>query len=147
MQSQEKKPTRNSIATMGTLSGLVTILRKLGSVIPKARKATPRIRIARANRGDQTQYISFQRNAAKKRMKIRVNSTGGLQSQSTADLKICIARPPGSAGTLSERTRDAPVLADAPEVHRHQHRRHQRDSHAMEDVETQQGRGAHESSG
>src|SRR5687768_2843172 len=38
----------------------------------------------------------------------------------------------------SHRTADAAVLADAPEVHRHQERQHQGESHAVEHIEAEQ---------
>ena len=40
MLSHRKKPTRNSMATIGTLSGFLTMSAKFGSSMETARKAT-----------------------------------------------------------------------------------------------------------
>ncbi len=53
MLSQRKKPTRKSMATMGTLSAFLTMRAKLGSRIDTSRKSTPRAPIESATLGFQ----------------------------------------------------------------------------------------------
>src|SRR5262245_59429741 len=127
------------MATMGMLSGFFTMRAKSGSSMETPTKMAARVNSTAATRGRQTARVLM---ATKKTMATRVMKMGGLVRKLTTSLR---AFTTAMASSLPlQGPRDAAVLAHAPEVHHHQDARHQGDAHAVQDVEAQQGRPAHE---
>ena len=80
MESQTKKPTRNTIITMGTLSGLVTMTRKVRVEHGETREAVPMTSMAQPpalvhRRFDQTSQAN--------NTKERVNDHWGYERKLT----------------------------------------------------------------
>src|SRR5206468_6193 len=75
---------------------------------------------------------------AMKAATVMTKNRGGAESQLTVFLIASII--------ASDRAGDAAVLADAPEVDRHQNHRHDRDPDTVQDIEAQERAGAHEAS-
>src|SRR5918994_347353 len=142
MLSHRKKPTRNSMATMGMLSGFLTMSRKSGSSMDTPTNRAPRMNPTAATRGCQTARRLI---AKKKRMAASVMKMGGSVRKLMASLRaLTMAMGEGLASL--EWPGDPAVLADAPEVHRHQDPGHERDADAVQDVEAQERSLAHEAS-
>src|SRR3989442_8841745 len=122
-----KNATRKIIPAIGTLSGFRTMSAKLGSR-QENRKRTPSTanRIpptfgrytdatGRVRRRSQAGPRSPGKMRTRKAATERVKKRGGADSQLTAAFSDSIIASASSNGA-----RDAPVLADAPEVHGHQ---------------------------
>src|SRR6266571_1771458 len=137
MLSQRKKPTRKSMATMGTLSAFLTMSTKLGSRIDTSRKSRARVPMVRATFGFQN---ALNRREARKRNAARLMKSQGVVRALIAPFRSSTMGPlPSSQGPG-----DAAVFPDPPEVDRHQDPRHQRDPHAVEHVEAEERAFAHE---
>src|SRR6185503_17360064 len=96
----------------------------------------------RVIRRSQAGPISPGKSSAKKATTVRMKKRDGSDSQLTACLIVSIM-----SGAPSDRSRDAAVLADAPEMDGHQDRGDQGDADAVQDVEAQQRAGADEPAG
>src|SRR5688572_29675995 len=116
------------MATMGTLSGLATIRKKLRSSMERARKTAPSAKATRATLGRQSPRV---RRARKNSTEARVMNSHGVISRLTTSFT---ALTKGMAVSLSERARDAAVLAHPPEVNSHEEAGHQRYAHAVQHV-------------
>src|SRR5258707_7263488 len=120
MLSHRKKPTRNSMATMGTLSGFFTMSAKFGSSMDTPRKATARMPMIAAGRERQIPRV---RRASRNRMAATVMKISGAVSALMTSLRVEIILASSlrsAAENASQRPRDPAVLADAPEMDGHE---------------------------
>src|SRR5450432_1087376 len=125
MLSHRKKPTRNSMATMGTLSGFFTMSAKFGSSMDRPRKTTAAMAMIVAGFARQNPR---ERSAHRKRMAATVMKMRGSVAALTTSF-----RPETKPMRLSSSQwpGDAAVLAHPPEVDGHEDAGHERDSHAV----------------
>src|SRR5262245_36339931 len=106
MLSHQKKPTRNSMATMGTLSGFLTIWAKFASSIDTPRKATAARPRAPMTLGRQTAvYFRDRKRAALARV---MKSQGAVRALTVPLRSSAIAV---RSLFFLQRPRDAAVLA------------------------------------
>ena len=97
--SQTKKPTMNSMATMGTLSGFLTMSAKFGSSMETATKTAAATPPTRATRGVHSR---FTRRDRKKPMATNVMNSSGLVRKLTTSLRKSTAAMAYAAHTGPE---------------------------------------------
>src|SRR5689334_17131928 len=137
-----KNATDASMRGIRMLSGLPRAFStRFSSVAPNARNAIMRKPIAPAIAGFVTTryHLRVARNAAT----ASVRKTAGFDSAFRKSFRPSI-RGPFSGSVRLHRPADAAVLAHAPEVHGHQDHGREGDGDAVEHVEAEQGRLAHE---
>src|SRR5215831_2243126 len=127
--------------TIGMLSGFEMLAWKPGSRSAHMKKTTAAARIPSATFGAVTtcRHRSIAKTATLKRMKKKLGFASQLKNSFTPVPSRSAPSAPSSSSlarrACSQRPRDPAVLADAPEVDRHQDGRDQRDEDAVEHVE------------
>src|SRR6476469_9896043 len=127
---QTKNTSRKMRPTIGTLSGLVTMSRKFGSKLPIRKNAARKPSTPYPTAFDAI-FSRFQRTKNSSATASAKNSSGRVRA-----LTIAFKKPIDEPSL--ERTRDAAVLPDAPEVHGHQDGDAERQPHAVQHVKPQQ---------
>src|SRR5437879_3832555 len=124
--------------TIGTLSGSVATLLKLGSRYDRAKKRTPEI-----PRTMPPRFVQIGRKliATTSRRRATVTRYWGADRKLTTLLAALMIN---IGATSSHRPRNAAVLADPPEMDRHQEGGDERNSHAVQHVEAQERSGPDE---